>query len=264
MKHTIIDQGTLAHLSAATCHGEELRLSSTLDRGVYAKVKKVIEAAGGKWNRGAAAHIFTGGAAEAIEPILMTGSIIRPQDMGQFDSPPAVVAKVIEMANIREGDFTLEPSAGVGMLARAAHDKGAIVRCVEIDEGRVRLLRSLGYPTRHADFLSLDLKMTVKTSTVPLRFDRIVMNPPFAKQADIDHVLHAAEFLKPGGRLVSVMSAGFTFRQDRKASGFRMFLDTVTFNGRVGAVMEYLPDGAFKIAGTSVKTVVIAFDKAAA
>lgn len=252
MKTTKIDQTTLAHLSAATCHGEELRLSSTLDKGVYAKIKKIIEAAGGKWNRGAAAHIFPGGAAEAIEPILLTGEIIKPSDMGQFDSPPAVVEQIMRMADIKPGMLVLEPSAGMGNIAREARGAVADVRCVEIDPRRAALLSAAAFPTRCADFMSID------PATITNRFDRVVMNPPFAKQADIDHVLHAAEFLKPGGRLVSVMAAGVNYRQDRKASGFRMFLNEQPNGG-----MHFLPDGAFKLAGTDVKTVIVAFDKAA-
>jgi hypothetical protein len=45
-------------------------------------------------------------------------------------------------------------------------------------------------------------------------YDRVVMNPPFARNAAPKHVLHAYDFLKPGGRLVSVMPSSVTFRTD--------------------------------------------------
>jgi hypothetical protein len=77
------------------------------------------------------------------------------------------------------------------------------------------------------------------------------MNPPFAGQADIEHVTHALNFLKPGGKLVAIMSAGVTFRQDRKAADFRALI------WGMGGTIEELPEDAFKQSGTSVRTVLV-------
>ena len=82
-------------------------------------------------------------------------------------------------------------------------------------------------------------------------WDRIVMNPPFTRQQDIDHVLKAYEVLAPGGVLVSVMSASPFFRSNKKSADFRAFLDDI------GAEVEELPEGAFKESGTMVKTCVV-------
>jgi 16S rRNA G1207 methylase RsmC len=40
------------------------------------------------------------------------------------------------------------------------------------------------------------------------QFDRIVMNPPFDHDTDIDHIRHAYRMLKPGGRLVAICANG--------------------------------------------------------
>ena len=40
------------------------------------------------------------------------------------------------------------------------------------------------------------------------RFDRIVMNPPFADGADIQHITHALRLLRPGGRIVALVPMG--------------------------------------------------------
>ena len=77
------------------------------------------------------------------------------------------------------------------------------------------------------------------------------MNPPFADQADIDHVTHALSFLKPGGKLVAIMSAGVTFREDRKASDFRALI------WGMGGTMNELPEDSFKQSGTNVRTVLV-------
>ncbi|WP_428029762.1 methyltransferase [Ancylobacter sp.] len=252
-----VDQSTLAVLAGAECQGNALTLVGQLDRKAYEAVNKVIAAAGGKWNRSAKAHIFDGDAAEVIEPILLTGVVQRTkQDFGQFDSPPAVVARVMELARIGPRMKVLEPSAGVGNIALAAAAWGAQVMCYEVDERRCNALVKASSQAAHRldmviqrDFLGAD--------PVPV-YDRVVMNPPFAKQADIAHVMHAAGFVRPGGRLVSVMGAGVSFRQDRRASEFRAFI------ARQGGSIEALPDESFRDSGTSVNAVIVSLDVPAA
>ncbi len=73
-------------------------------------------------------------------------------------------------------------------------------------------------------------------------------------QADIDHVLHAYKFLKPGGRLVSIMASGVIFRENRKTVEFRKLLNAC-------GTFEHNPVGSFKESGTMVNTVIIVMDK---
>jgi 16S rRNA G1207 methylase RsmC len=95
----------------------------------------------------------------------------------------------------------------------------------------------------HADFLAS------RPSPV---YDRICMNPPFApRQADIRHVSHAMGFLKPGGRLVAIMSAGTMFRQNSLAVAFRATL------GALNASFTDLPPGSFKESGTMVNACIV-------
>lgn len=85
-------------------------------------------------------------------------------------------------------------------------------------------------------------------------FDCILMNPPFTRQQDIDHVLHAWQFLKPGGRLVSIMSPGWYFRTNRKSVEFKEFVET-------HGTWHENDEGAFKESGTNIKTVTVVLDK---
>ena len=39
-------------------------------------------------------------------------------------------------------------------------------------------------------------------------FDRVVMNPAFSHASDVDHIRHAWQFLKPGGRFVALCADG--------------------------------------------------------
>jgi hypothetical protein len=77
------------------------------------------------------------------------------------------------------------------------------------------------------------------------------MNPPFARQADIDHVLHAMQFLRRGGLLVAIMSASVKFRSNAKTAAFR----------RLGGRILELPDGSFKTSGTMVNACIVVIDK---
>jgi predicted RNA methylase len=240
-----INQDVLEVLDRAVIAENRLVLQGTLDRKLYTDVNKVLEAIGGKWNRGAKAHVFDGPVADVLDPIMETGEYSRTkQDFGQFDSPPDVVARIIARADIRPGMAVLEPSAGVGNIARAAAAACGDVYAVEIDPKRYAELSA--FPRRvNDDFLSM-------SSTE--FYDRVVMNPPFARQDDIRHVLHAATFLKPGGRLVSVMSAGVLFRENRSSVEFRQFV------ADRGGQFERLPDQSFAAAGTSIHTCVVSFD----
>lgn len=241
-----ISQNVLEVLDRAELDGSSLTLTGQLDRKLYTDTNKVIEAAGGKWSKKLKAHVFDGDAAEAIEPLILTGEYSRPkQDFGQFDSPEAVVGRVIALACIEPGMAVLEPSAGIGNIAKAAERAGGVVTAIEVDAKRCAMLSGVPKLTAHNhDFLQ---------STPSRHFDRVVMNPPFAKQADIQHVLHAAKFLKQGGRLVSVMSAAVMFRENRLATEFRAFVDAH------GGSFERLPDRAFEESGTSVNTCIVSF-----
>jgi type I restriction-modification system DNA methylase subunit len=80
------------------------------------------------------------------------------------------------------------------------------------------------------------------------------MNPPFAKQADIRHVMHAMAFLAPQGRLVSVMASGVTFRTNALTENFRELMKA--HNGTI----EALPESTFAESGTNVNTVIVTME----
>jgi hypothetical protein len=66
--------------------------------------------------------------------------------------------------------------------------------------------------------------------------------------------MHAAKFLVSGGRLVSIMSAGVMFRDNRLTTDFRAFV------AQRGGTITRLDDGAFRESGTLVRTCVVKFD----
>ena len=137
----------------------------------------------------------------------------------------------------------LEPSAGAGNLARPLVEKGAIVDCVEIQAHLAQQLEASGLyrSVTRGDFIGLPPRPV---------YDRVIMNPPFNLERDIDHVMHALNFLKPEGLLVAIMSAGTEWRETKKARAFR---DRMT---AMGASWHDLPAGSFSEVGTNVNTVI--------
>ena len=241
-----VDNAVLAVLSVAATEGNQLFLTGQLDRKLYEKTNKVLEAAGGKWNRKAKAHVFDSDAADRIDQIIVSGEVEIPKDeFNYFPTPPDVVDRLMEIALIEPGMLCLEPSAGRGSIAIEMHKAGGVVHMVELMAANHKALVDLALPNSiidFGDFLQGDLNPV---------YDRVVINPPFAKQADIKHVLHALKFLKPDGLLVSVMAAGVTFRDNRLTQDFR---DLVRSRG---CEIEALPEGAFKASGTMVNTVIV-------
>lgn len=244
-----VSNDVLAVLSSAILSGNQLQLTGQLDRNLYTKTNKVLEAAGGKWDKKAKAHVFSGDASDRIEQIILTGSIDIPKDDFEFfPTPPEVVGRLIELAAINDGMMVLEPSAGRGAIAKAVHAAatGVMVDMYEMmpanNEALIALDLSLSGVGEPCDFLTVEPK--------PI-YDRVVMNPPFSKQADIKHVLHALKFLKPGGMLVSVMASSVSFRENKLTTDFRSLVSAK------GGSIEPLPDGSFRSSGTMVNTVIV-------
>lgn len=239
-----VEQDVMAVLSAATFEGSALRLTGQLDRNLYVRANKVLEAAGGKWNRKAKAHLFDADAEERVGQIILTGSVVVPKDeFDFFETTPDVVDEIMNLAHPFKGMVTLEPSAGRGAIARAAAEFGP-VDCIELMEDNVEYLVEDG---RYREVIEADF-LTVPVSQ---RYDRVLMNPPFSKRQDIKHVTHALSFLKKDGVLVAVMSAGVLFREDRMGRDFREMVEAR------GGSFDKLPEGSFKESGTMVNTCIL-------
>jgi predicted RNA methylase len=248
-----ISDNVLRVLSIAEISADGVKLTGQLDRKLYVDVAKALEAAGAKWNRKTGMHVFTAESAlERVEQMILTGEITTPQDIDYFPTPANIVELMISNADLRPEHEVLEPSAGRGAIALAVQRAGARrLVCIEKDAANVTALRAaLGAKGvgDAADFMDL-------TVADLGGFDRIIMNPPFSKRADIKHIIHAFSFLKRKGRLVSIASAGIMFREDALTEGLRELIDANDGD------IHPLPAGAFKSSGTMVNTVMICIDK---
>ena len=149
---------------------------------------------------------------------------------GYFPTPKPLADRLVDTADIQPGMSVLEPSAGKGNIADSvkAQAPGAKLDTVEQQTQLRDILAMKGHNVVGNDFLEHQGK-----------YDRIVMNPPFEKGQDIEHVRHAFDLLKPGGRVVAIMSEGPFFRSDSKATAFRDWLD------ENDGTSEKLPQGSF-------------------
>lgn len=255
-----ITENILAILAKCRIEGNAVFLPpEQFDRATYTAVNKVLENIGGKWNRSAKGHIYD--PTEGFDNLLVTGEAEDMKKTFQFFPTPRLLAeKLVKMAEFqllpyREHCPVLEPSAGNGAIADVIQEElkrlgreGCLI-CVEVNEQMKKFLDEKPYTTMYCDFLSLSPK-TVKP------FDRIVMNPPFTRLQDVDHVLHAYSLLATDGILVSVMSVSPFFRQDKKSKSFMEFLEIV------GADVKDVPSGAFAESGTQIATKIVKIRKA--
>lgn len=170
---------------------------------------------------------------------------------GFFPTPQGLAEMMCEIADIQPGMSVLEPSAGSGSIADAilAACPGAEIDCYEINSSLRELLKLKGYNTvtKTPDFLDEPVSW--------VKYDRILMNPPFEDQQDIDHVRRAYDHLTPDGVLVAILGPSFEFRTNDKSTMFREWLE------EVGASWDEIPAGAFKQSGTMVASRLMVIDK---
>jgi len=139
---------------------------------------------------------------------------------GVFPTPKPVIELMFQHAGIEAGNTILEPSAGKGDIADMILEQypDNTLSVIEISYTLQKILEAKGYILIGNDFFELDANRM---------FDRIIMNPPFEKLADIDHIKFAYDHLSSDGRLVCLMSESPFFRTDRKATEFREWLSDV-------------------------------------
>ena len=251
---TPISKDVLTVLSTVEIDGCNVKITAQLQRPLYNKVNEVLDRIGGKWNRKAKSHVFPDDPTEKLNAVIECGVLEPKVKTGYFPTPPALVARMIELADLSANDVILEPSAGKGHIADAIWEHiGVDNVCIDVCEilpENVDALTDKGYDvygnfhTHVSDILENDDA-----------YDKIMMNPPFERQKDIEHVTLAYELLARGGKLVAIMSAGVMFRENKKTVEFREnILSHAT-------MIEDNPQGSFKESGTMVNTVMIVLEK---
>lgn len=166
-----------------------------------------------------------------------------------FPTPEPLGYKMVEWANMGEGDTAMEPSAGHGAIARYV-PKGNQMTAIEPSQSLFTKLQlkagGLGRKFVNTIFENYDLKN---------KHDVVVMNPPFgtAGATAIAHLGKAFKHLEEGGRVVALIPRGST---DKKFDKWIEGEKTAVLRAEVE-----LPDIVFKQAGTRVVCRVVVVDK---
>lgn len=227
-----------------------------LSREEYVSVNKILELSGGKWNRSKKGHIFESEEkAKTMLSVLEKDEIVDSKKTYQFfETPSEIAEQLVELAQIKYIDDmedensecyqdVIEPSAGHGAICEKIDQSRCMFRCNEIDPEKCKVLEEKGYPVACIDFLTSD-----ETA------DRFIMNPPFTRGQDVEHVLHAYSLLREGGRVVSIMAMGIKFNNQKKHKKLREIIE------KHGEIIE-LPPNSFKESGTNVNAVIVVIDK---
>lgn len=173
---------------------------------------------------------------DAMRETLKAGvqTVTAPQ---LYETPQDIARHMVYLLDANYTDTVLEPSAGTGVLVEALIEYGLNWEQIAIVEQNRQLADALAnkykrvYPGDFLERCAWELGGP---------FERIIMNPPFIKGADMEHIRHALTMLKPGGRLVGICAGGP--RQEKA-------IKPLCFD------WEPLPAGTFKNAGTMVNSV---------
>ena len=164
------------------------------------------------------------------------------KDLQFYWSPQAVIEQALEVAGIYGRNAyshgstlpiyrVLEPSCGDGRIMDELRKRGCQPFGIEYHAGRAAEARAKGHNVLTANFLECPPRP---------EFDFVVMNPPFYGRHYLKHIRHALKFLKPGGRLVSILPATAWYD-----------------HGEIKGSWTDLPVGSFAEAGTNVPTGIV-------
>ena len=238
-------------LQKCTIDGMVVKLpEGQLERTMYVKVSKALEGISGKWKGGKVmGFVFPVDPTELLNEIAGGKKINLKSDFQFFATPSSLCDKIVSLANINQKHAILEPSAGDGAIVKAIARElpGKIVDCFELmGVNRMILEKNQNVNLIGGDFLA---------EPVERKYDRIIANPPFKNNQDIDHLYKMYDCLKEGGRVVCITSTHWKNSSNKKETDFRNWLD------KKSAITEDVDAGMFKESGTMVPTVIITIVK---
>ncbi len=172
------------------------------------------------------------------------------RDLSFYPTPDAVTKRCMDRLGLQNGARVLEPSAGTGNMVVHLLASGARVDAVEIDPDRCATLRRLRDPAL------MVIERNFLTMPAEPVYAAVLMNPPFFGTHWMEHVVHAYDFLAPGGTLVAVLPISADFGSSKKHETFRAWAKERTFR-RYDSLFEDLPTESFAASGTRISTVIL-------
>lgn len=239
---------TLEILKQLKVEGKSVRLPNIqLSRNEYVQLEKTLINAGAKKVRGKDFKFeFDTEASTIIEELCNGKSINIKKEFQFFATPHKLAEKMIYMADLNLYDRLLEPSAGQGAIVDLFPKSMESVFLYEIMPLNRKVLEQKGYQLAGHDFLK---------SPNSEFYTKIIANPPFSKNQDIDHVRKMYDVLLKNGRIITIMSNHWRECDNKKETEFREFLKSVSHT------IEELPEGTFKESGTNISACLLTIKK---
>lgn len=218
-----------------------------LDRKQYLEISKHLEFLGGKWKGGKIKGFIFDREINDIDELLGNNIKIK-KDVQFFETPEKIADKLVELAEIDNFQTILEPSAGRGRIIKSIQKFCSCqIDCCEINDINKLYLEKIN----NINYLCDDF---LKLNTDKL-YSRIIANPPFAKNQDIEHIMKMYSLLKKDGILVSISSKHWENSNNKKEKEFKNFLDLIK------AEIINIDAGEFKESGTNISSNIIIIRK---
>ena len=237
-------------LQNCTVEGNIVHLPSEhLDRKLYQEVAKALEFIGGKWKGGKVfGFVFEADPTDLLEEIANGEKRNLKKEFQFFATPEKLADELVYLADIKQHDTILEPSAGQGAIIKSINKVCDVVPdCFELMDVNTIILNKSGlkFNLIGNDFLNHNGKT----------YSKIIANPPFTKNQDIEHLKEMYECLSHGGRLVCITSESWVNGIQKKQVDFRDWLCDIE------ADVIDIEKGTFKESGTMVGGRIIVINK---
>lgn len=253
-------------LAKCTVEGNVVKLpGEQLERKLYQEVAKALELIGGKWKGGKImGFVFPTDPTDLLSQIAGGEKRNIKKEFQFFATPSKVADQLVSHAQISEGHSVLEPSAGQGAIIEAVFrafprdmknqdDTPSVT--IDFYELMPLNVEILGKKCKEWENRISNMGLDFLEANNRFLYDRVVANPPFTKNQDIDHVMKMYDLTRPGGRIVSIMSTSWQNGSQKKQIAFKTWLQDI------GASIYGLESGAFKESGTMIPTVIVVIDK---
>jgi hypothetical protein len=237
-------------LQNCTVEGTMVKLpKEQLERKLYQDVAKSIELIGGKWKGGKTmGFVFITDPTNLLDQIANGEKRNLKKEFQFFATPEKLADELVYLADLKSYDTVLEPSAGQGAIIKAINKVCEVKPdCYELMDLNTVILNKtdLNFNLIGQDFL----KNKGKT------YSKIIANPPFSKNQDIDHLKEMYNCLSRGGKLVCITSESWVNGSQKKQVDFKKWLE------KLDAEIIDIEKGSFKESGTAVGGKIVVIEK---
>jgi predicted RNA methylase len=230
--------------------------SGQLNRKLYQEVAKSLELIGGKWKgKPVFGFVFPSDPTDLLKQIANGENRNLKKEFQFFATPQSLAREMVwyaDLDGLNERSHILEPSAGQGAIINAILEKeniNYVDYCETMDINQTFLSKIQGANYLFDDFLCVG-------NAYNNYYDRIIANPPFSKNQDIDHIRKMYDVCRPSGRIVTIASKHWLLSSNKKETEFKNWL----YN-ELEADINTIDAGIFSESGTKIETCLIIIDK---